>query len=367
MNLTINPHRRRINMSKILKALLVLAVPLLLISCTPPELPDLVWPGPPNPPRIKYVKSFRSGTDIKGVSIIGSVLLGANKSFTLRKPNNIHIDKDGRILVTDTAYADVFIYDFHNKKVSAVSSSGTKVFFKPIGVTTDDTGRIFVSDTRSDQVGVLDHKGRLLSYLTPGVPFEQPTGMAVDSKNGILYVVDTHLHNVQSFDLKTLKHRQTIGERGKEEGSFNYPSAITVDRDGNFYVVDTMNARVQVFDIKGRFLYSYGKFGDAPGEFARPKGVAIDSEGHVYVVDAAFNNVQIFDNEGNMLMAFGGYGNDRGHMILPAGIAIDQDDFIYVTDSWNERVDVYEFLGEKHKEREAAKNAGGKGKGKGKK
>ncbi len=353
-------------MSKILKALMILIVPLLLVSCTPPEIPDLVWPGPPDRPRIKYVKSFRSGTDIKGVSIVGSVLLGANTSFTMRKPNNIHVDKDGRILVTDTAHTDIFIYDFLKKKVTSIGASGTKIFSKPIGVTTDDTGRIFVSDTRTDQVGVLDHKGRLLSYLSPGMPFKQPTGMAVDNKNGILYVVDTHLHNVQTFDLKTLKYKQTIGERGKEEGSFNYPSAIAVDKQGNFYVVDTMNARVQVFDVKGRFLYAYGKFGDAPGEFARPKGVAIDSEGHVYVVDAAFNNVQIFDDEGKMLMAFGGYGNDRGHMILPAGIAIDKDDFIYVTDSWNERVDIYEFLGEKYKEREAAKKAGDKGKKKSK-
>ena len=341
-------------MSKLLKALFVIAIPLFLISCAPPKLPDLVWPGPPNPPRIKFVKSFHGGKDLKGSSFVGDVILGVSTSFTMRKPNNIHVDKDGRVLVTDTAYTDIFIYEFPNKKVSSVNSAGARIFFKPIGVTTDDTGRIFVSDTRTDQVAVLDNKGRLMKYISPGTPFKQPTGMTVDNANGLLYVVDTHLHNVQVFDLKTLKYQRTVGERGKEEGSFNYPSAIAVDAKGRIYVVDTMNARIQVFDLKGRFLYSYGQFGDSPGEFARPKGVAIDSEGHVYVVDAAFNNVQIFDDEGNILMAFGGYGNGRGQMILPAGIAIDKDDFIYVTDSWNERVDVYEFLGEKYKAREAA-------------
>lgn len=342
-------------MSKLLKALFVIAIPLFLISCAPPPLPDLVWPGPPNQPRIKFVRSFHSGRDLKGSSIVGDVILGASTSFTMRKPNNIHVDKDGRVFVTDTALTDVFIYDFPGKKVSSVNTSGTRIFFKPIGVATDDSGRIFVSDTRTDQVAVLDHKGRLMKYLSPKTPFKQPTGMAVDSANNLLYVVDTHLHSVLVFDLKTLKHERTIGERGKEEGSFNFPSAISVDSKGRIYVVDTMNARMQVFDVKGRFLYAYGQFGDSPGEFARPKGVAIDSEGHVYVVDAAFNNVQIFDDEGNVLMAFGGYGNGRGQMILPAGIAIDQDDYIYVTDSWNERVDVFEFLGEKHKAREAAK------------
>jgi len=341
-------------MLKILKSLLVIAIPLLVISCGPPKAPDIVWPAPPNPPRVKFVRSFHSATDLKGASIVGAVVLGADTSFTMRKPNSIHVDKDGRILVTDTAHADIFIYDLKKKKVSSVSASGTRIFFKPIGVVTDDTGRIFVSDTRTDQVAVLDSKGRLMRYLAPGTPFKQPTGMAVDNALGRLYVVDTHLNNVQSFDLKTLKFLKAFGERGKEEGSFNFPSNITVDEKSNIYVVDTMNARVQVFDSVGRFLYSYGRFGDTPGEFARPKGIAIDSEGHVYVVDAAFNNVQIFDKEGKILMSFGGYGNGRGQMILPAGIAIDKDDFIYVADSWNERVDVYEFLGKKHAEREAA-------------
>ncbi len=346
--------RKRTTVLRILKGLFVLVVPLLVISCGPPKLPDLVWPGPPDPPRIKFVRSFHSARDLKGFSIIGSVVLGTDTSFTMRKPNSICVDKDGRILITDTAHADVFIYDLKKKKVTSVSAAGTRIFFTPIGVVTDDKGRIFVSDTRTDQVAVLDHRGRLMQYLTPGIPFKQPTGMAVDNVRQRLYVVDTHLHNVQVFDLKTLKYIRKIGQRGKEEGSFNFPSNITVDSKGNVYVVDTMNARVEVFDTKGRFLYSYGRFGDAPGEFARPKGIAIDSEGHVYVVDAAFNNVQIFDNEGRILMAFSGYGNGRGQMILPGGIAIDKDDFIYVVDSWNERVDVFEFLGKKHKERVAA-------------
>jgi DNA-binding beta-propeller fold protein YncE len=348
------PDQKKTITMKILKSLLILVVPLLVISCAPPKEPDIVWPGPPDPPRIKFVRSFHSAKDIKGASVVGSVVLGANTAFTMRKPNSITVDKDGRILVTDTAHADVFIFDIKNKKVTSVSAAGTRIFFKPIGVTTDNTGRIFVSDTRTDQVAVLDNKGRLMRYLTPGIPFKQPTGMAVDNERGFLYVVDTHLHHVQVFDLKTLKYLRKIGERGKEEGAFNFPSNVTVDRKGNVYVVDTMNARVQVFDSKGRFLYTYGRFGDAPGEFARPKGIAIDSEDHVYVVDAAFNNVQIFDDEGKILMAFGGYGNGRGQMILPVGIAVDQDDFIYITDSWNERVNIYEFLGKKHKERETA-------------
>lgn len=82
---------------------------------------------------------------------------------------------------------------------------------------------------------------------------------------------------------------------------FNYPTFITIDRDGRLYVTDTGNFRVQIFDKEGRYIKDFGKPGNKGGFFARPKGVAIDSEGNIYVVDAMFQNVQIFNREGELL------------------------------------------------------------------
>ncbi|GMR04854.1 MAG: 6-bladed beta-propeller [Thermodesulfobacteriota bacterium] len=343
-------------MLKTLKRLLViLPLALFVLGCAPQKLPDVFYPSPPDKPRIKYIKSYRSASDLKAGSMAAAIILGQATTYDLRKPSSVEVDGAGRIYISDTAYADVFIFDPPNKKATSIANMGTKIFYKPVGVRVDSKGRIFVSDTRLDKVAVISPEGNLLQYLEPKMPFKQPTGLAIDEAHDRLYVVDTHLHNVQAFSLKTLKHVMTIGSRGSEEASFNYPSNVAVDKKGNIYVVDTMNARVQIFDKDGRFIRSFGRFGDVAGEFARPKGIALDSEGHIYVADAAFNNVQIFNQEGQILMAFGGYGNGRGQMILPNGIAIDKDDYIYVVDSWNERVNVYEFLGEKHKAREAQK------------
>lgn len=339
-------------MKSILKGLLVIIAPIILWSCAGP-LPDVVWPLPPDPPRIKYVTSYHRGGDVSPTSIATEIILGAETAFTIRKPSGIHVDKDGRLFITDTAKADVFVFDPEKGKATSVTSEGVRGFFKPIGVATDSKGRVFITDSQADRVTVLDSEYKLLGYLETQAPFNQPTGIAVDEANNRLYVVDTHNHHVQAFALDTLEFEKIIGGRSKEEGGFNFPSHITVDNEGALYVTDTMNARIQIFDKEGRFLRSFGQFGDVPGMFARPKGVEVDSEGHIYVVDAAFNNVQIFNQEGVPLLHFGGYGSDRGQMILPSGIAINDEDYIYVVDSWNERVNVYEFLGEKHKAREA--------------
>jgi DNA-binding beta-propeller fold protein YncE len=343
-------------MKSILKRLLlIVAVSIIAYGCAAPPLPDLVWPLPPDPPKIKYITAIRSGRDVEKGSAAADLLLGASTSFSLRKPMGVFVGTDKRMLVSDTAAADVFVFDPVNQDATSLGSKGARGIFKPIGIGFDSKGRYFVADTQADQVYVLDTAGQLIGTLSPEVAFKQPSGLAIDEPHNRLYVTDTHNHHVNVFELDTLKFIKSVGRRGGEEGEFNFPSHITVDSKGKLYVVDTMNGRVQIFDPEGRFLLSFGQFGDASGMFARPKGIAVDSEGHIYVVDAAFNNVQIFDEEGQILLSFASYGGGRGQMVLPAGMAIDDEDFIYVVDSWNRRIQVFEYLGDKHKAREGKK------------
>lgn len=329
------------------------AVSVALFGCAAPPLPDIVWPEPPDEPKIKYVRAYRGSSDFGGGGIASDIILGGGGGLNLKKPMGVFVGNDSKLYVTDTASSDVFIFDTKNSKMNTLSGMGAKIFYKPIGVTADTDGRIFVTDSQVDKVTVLDSSAKILAYLQPEEPFKQPSGIIADSVNRRLYVTDTHTHNIKVFDLDTLKPAGIIGKRGKEEGEFNFPSHLGVDTKGNLYVVDTMNGRVQIFDKSGKFIRAFGQFGDMPGMFARPKGVGVDSEGHIYVVDAAFNNVQIFNDEGQVLLAFASYGSDRSQMILPAGLAVDSQDFIYVVDSWNRRVNMFEYLGEKSKARAA--------------
>lgn len=322
-----------------------------IYGCAAPPLPDLVWPEPPDEPKIKYLRAYKGSTDFSTSGMASNILLGAESGVSLKKPMGVFVGNDSKIYVTDTASSDVFIFDPKRSKMDTLGAMGTKIFYKPIGVTADTDGRIFVTDSQVDKVTVLDSNAKILGHLQPDEPFKQPSGIIADSVNRKLYVTDTHTHNIKVFDLDTLKNTGVIGRRGKEEGEFNFPSHLGIDKKGNLYVIDTMNGRLQIFDKNGKFIRTFGQFGDSPGMFARPKGVGVDSEGHIYVVDAAFNNVQIFNDEGQVLLAFSSYGSDRAQMILPAGMAIDHDDYIYVVDSWNRRVHMFEYLGEKAKTR----------------
>ena len=105
----------------------------------------------------------------------------------------------------------------------------------------------------------------------------------MDSAAQRIYVTDTLRNKVYILDMQG-SVLQTIGERGKAEGEFNYPTELRLDGP-NLIVVDAMNFRVQVFDRSGTFQYAIGKIGDSTGAMFRPKAVGIDSEGDLYVVD----------------------------------------------------------------------------------
>ncbi len=340
-------------MKALIKRLLALTlVSAFAFGCAAP-LEDVFWPEPPEEPRIKFVKNYYSGKDLTGSSAAADLILGSSNPFRLKKPQGVFSATKEKFYVTDTAMADVVIFDIEEKKVTSFRKLKVRGLYKPIDLVIDpDTERVFITDSQSDNVMVLDKDAKLIGKLEPKKPFKQPTGIALDAKEKRIYVVDTHNHNVAVFDLETLDYLQTIGRRGRSEGAFNFPSYAAVNSKGDVYVVDTMNGRVQSFDKNGRFIMAFGEFGDVPGMFARPKGIAIDSEDHIYIVDGAFNNVQIFNEDGQILLNFAQYGDGRGDLILPSGISIDDDDFIYVADSWNARVAVYEFLGKKHEERE---------------
>ncbi len=333
---------------------LSLFVLLLFLSagCATTKPPDLIWPLPPEEPRIKYVKSISSSADVEKKSFwktLVEVIVGGKSSARLAKPYAVHVDKEGRLYVTDSGWPSVLIFDAKKEEFTVIGLEGPGVLAKPMGVTTGSSGRIYVTDTLENRAVVYDHDGNFLLGIGEKGRFDQPVGIAVNEDLGRVYIVDTRKHNVSVFDAKEGKFLFDFGGRGVEDGQLNWPTNIAVDKDGKLYVMDTFNFRAQVFDADGKFLFKFGGVGTALGHFSKPKGIAVDSEGHIYVVDAAFSNIQIFDSKGQLLLFFGGFGSRPGQLWLPAGMAIDQDDQIYVADQYNHRINIYQYMGEKYK------------------
>lgn len=182
--------------------------------------------------------------------------------------------------------------------------------------------------------------------------FNSPTGLALDSQ-GNLYVFDVGNARVlmYSSDGKLLTH---WGSQGSGDGQFGLvlPHSVTipdliVDGQGNVYVADfgnsrevvnPDNARVQKFDAHGKFLLAWGTAGNDDGKFIRPIGMAIDPQGNIYISDEQNYRIEKFDSTGKFLTEFGSSGSGDGQFLRPRHIAMDDQDNIYVADFGNDRI-----------------------------
>ena len=108
----------------------------------------------------------------------------------------------------------------------------------------------------------------------------------------------------------------TCGSPGNNSSRtlLNNPADMYVDpepdpqtgRPGSVYIADGYgNHRVVVFDGEGQYLRQWGSAGSGPGQFVEAGGghphcVVIGNDGLVYVCDRGNNRIQVFDKMGNL-------------------------------------------------------------------
>ncbi|MFQ5588766.1 MAG: 6-bladed beta-propeller [Nitrospiria bacterium] len=335
-------------MPVLLRRFIFLLSVMLLVGCggkASKPAPSIVWPAPPETPRIKFVKTIASSEDVeekKWTDHLKAFLFGARSSASLVKPYAVSTASNGRVYVADSGWRKVLVFDEPQKQFSMIGVDGPGALSGPLGVTTDQSGRVYVTDTVHRKGFVYDPEGKYLFDFGDPNQLEHPVGIAVNDALKRVYVVDTRKHTVLVYDMEG-KFLFDFGGRGTEDGKFNFPANLFVDPEGKVYITD-MNFRVQIFDADGKFLSKFGSVGTGFGQFSLPKGVGVDSRGHIYVVDARFNNVQIFDHTGRLLLFFGEFGGRDGQFWLPAGLTVDQNNRIYVADQYNHRINVFQYL-----------------------
>jgi DNA-binding beta-propeller fold protein YncE len=311
------------------------------------SLPDIVWPPPPEIPRIRFVGVVSKPQDLQirpGVFRRFFDYLIGKTEVPMVAPYGVESDSAGRLYVVDTFLRTVHVFDVKGSAYYSFPSDQANLV-SPIDIAIENTrGSIYVSDSKEGVVKIFKDAGKKFEGEIGKGVLARPTGIAVNQKTSELLVVDTLNATVFRFDLADHKLKGKFGGSGKAQGEFNFPTNIFANSDGIIFATDSLNFRIQEFTPDGEFLRGFGSIGNGPGHFSRPKGVAVDSDGNIYVVDGLFDNVQIFDRESRLLMAFGRPGNGYGEFWLPTGIFIDPSDRIYVSDSYNKRVQIFQYL-----------------------
>jgi len=176
--------------------------------------------------------------------------------------------------------------------------------------------------------------------------FHQPTDIAVNSLNGMLYVADTFNNRIQVFDTDG-NYVADWGQPGIQDGQFSHPTNIGISPWGDIYVTDSGNSRIQRFDSNGTFISKWGGVGTDANQFSLPGDVTFDPSGkYVFVTDTGNNRIQKFDSNGTFISKWGILGTGEGQLNRPAGIAFDDvNRIVYVADTNNDRIQKFDSNG----------------------
>jgi hypothetical protein len=256
-------------------------------------------------------------------------------------PNKVSTDSKHRVLVTDSDQRAVHIFDFVRRKYLQIGGKPEGQLRLPWGVAVDAGDNIYITDVQAGRILVYNAKGRFQRYIGDykgETLFEHPTGIAIDSRAGHIYVADGSREKLFLLNCNG-KVLARIGGRtgGSGPAEFKHPTDVALG-GGELFVLDEGNSRVQILDLQGRYR----------GEFhlrnAKGASMAADARGNVLI--AGFDDaIQILDRMGRLQSRFGGTGEREGAFHGPMGIAVDAGQRAYITDVGNHRVQVFQIIG----------------------
>jgi DNA-binding beta-propeller fold protein YncE len=296
---------------------------------------------------VEWISNFSHENEIKTeggiLSQFMDLVLGKTEEKLVKPFNIVKYDEDSYFIL-DQGRLSAFLVT--KDGFETIQNDEYKTFPSLVGVCKFRDDKILFTDSKLSKIFSYNLTQEKLTVFSTSQSLDNPTGITYDETRNLIYVSETINHRILVFN-QVGELINTIGERGNNNGQFNFPTFITLDNNGNLFVVDALNFRIQIFNATGKHLKSFGEAGDATGYFSRPKGIAVDTFGHVFIVDALFHTVQVFDFNGNYLYNFGGLGQQNSRFWLPTGITIDNDNNIYVADSYNSRIQIFRLIDDK--------------------
>jgi tripartite motif-containing protein 71 len=160
---------------------------------------------------------------------------------------------DGRVWVTDTGNHRVVSYDplLQDPKSIGKRGSGPGEFTSPVGIAAAPSGAIYVADAGNQRIQVLSPAGELRgSFAFAGWAGSAEPGLAVDT-DGTIYATDPGAAAVVVLDPSGAVQRRILADEAGQK--FANPTGIAIDRKNRIlYVVNSGNASIARIALSDR-------------------------------------------------------------------------------------------------------------------
>jgi len=253
------------------------------------------------------------------------------------KPRAMALDHDGNIVTVDfRAMIQTFTPD--GKFVVGWKTPDHSIG-RPSGMCVDHEGRILVADSHYHQILVYDKSGTLVrkyggdSGDAPLVGEFGYIGDVAEDSKGFIYIAEAQQRERITKITPEGKIVARWGERGPAPGQFQRIRSLFIDKNDRLFAADACNHRIQVFDSEGKFLREFGK-----DVLQYPYDVVVGDNGDVFVCEWGGCRIRKFTGEGILLGTWGEPGRKPGQLANPWAIALDRQGRVLIADSDNHRV-----------------------------
>ncbi|NVL90214.1 MAG: hypothetical protein HWN69_04350 [Desulfobacterales bacterium] len=176
--------------------------------------------------------------------------------------------------------------------------------FHPTNIAITKEGRLYVTGTNYRGVVVLNKDGTFSHLLTPtdklgkGSETKATICDAEIDNQGNIYLLSEDMGRIYVYD-RLEQFMFKFGQKGGSSGKLSRPRGVAVDsRNNRVYVIDYMRHTAGVYSDDGRFLFEFGGMGWGKGWFQYPTDIAVDTFGNILVADTFNNRVQVLKMAG---------------------------------------------------------------------
>ena len=265
-----------------------------------------------------------------------------------KEATSVDVDSKDNVYVFNRGNHPMIVFDTEG---NVLRSWGEGLFTNPHGVTIAPDDTVWCVDNAAHSIRQFTPDGKLLFTLAEnkpapvmsGKPFNSPTRVAIDPRNGEILVADGYGNaRVHRFSPDGKKLLASWGESGTDPGQFNIVHDIAIDRNGRIYIGDRENRRIQVFSPEGRFETQWINFSRTAAVHISKGDEQLIYVGEYFAVDPEVCSiamrlgprVSIVDTSGKLLARLGDhpFGDEPGRFYAPHAIATDSRGDIYVAE-----------------------------------